>query len=98
VDLGVVHPYAVVTQDAGLLISGRAIRADSYLHLKDQQSRQVRAARHAPKPGQRGSRRWRRHRAQVRRAEARHRRRIHQASTRRPSRSSRSLSSTRWGP
>jgi IS605 OrfB family transposase len=31
-----------------------------------------------PKPGQRGSRRWRRHRLSVRRAEARHRRRVHQ--------------------
>jgi transposase len=26
VDLGIIHPYAVVTQDAGLLVSGRAIR------------------------------------------------------------------------
>ena len=36
-------------------------------------------ARRAPKPGQRGSRRWRRHRLRVRREEARHRRRVHQA-------------------
>jgi IS605 OrfB family transposase len=36
-------------------------------------------ARRAPKPGQRGSRRWRRYRANVRRVEARHRRRVHQA-------------------
>jgi IS605 OrfB family transposase len=79
VDLGIIHPYAVVTQDAGLLVSGRALRADSYLHLKDQQARQARAARRAPTPGQRGSRRWRRHRARIRRVEARHRRRIHQA-------------------
>jgi IS605 OrfB family transposase len=79
VDLGVIHPYAVVTEDAGLLVSGRAIRAESFLHLEDQKARQVRAARRTPKPGQRGSRRWRRHRARVRRAEARHRRRVHQA-------------------
>jgi IS605 OrfB family transposase len=79
VDLGIIHPYAVVTQDAGLLVSGRALRAENYLHLHDQQARQARAARRAPRPGQRGSRRWRRHRARLRRAEARHRRRIHQA-------------------
>jgi IS605 OrfB family transposase len=79
VDLGIIHPYAVVTEQTGLLVSGRALRADSYLHLEDQQTRQARAAHRAPKPGQRGSRRWRRHRARLRRAEARHRRRIHQA-------------------
>jgi IS605 OrfB family transposase len=79
VDLGIIHPYAVVTETAGLLISGRAMRAESYLHLKDQQARRATAARRAPKPGQRGSRRWRRHRARLRRVEARHRRRVHQA-------------------
>ena len=79
VDLGIIHPYAVVTEDAVLLVSGRAIRAEGYLHLADQRARQTKAARRTPKPGQRGSRRWRRHRAQVRRAEARHRRRVHQA-------------------
>jgi IS605 OrfB family transposase len=79
VDLGIIHPYAVVTQDAGLLVSGRALRIESYLHREDQQARHAKAARRAPKPGQRGSRRWRRHRARLRRAEARHRRRVHQA-------------------
>jgi IS605 OrfB family transposase len=79
VDLGIIHPYAVVTETAGLLVSGRAIRAESYLHLKDQQARGSKAARRAPKPGRRGSRRWRRHRFRVRRIEARHRRRVHQA-------------------
>ena len=79
VDLGIIHPYAVVTRDAGLLVSGRAIRAENYLHLRDQQARQARVARRAPKPRQRGSRRWRRHRARVRQVEARHRRRVHQA-------------------
>ena len=79
VDLGIIHPYAVVTEDAGLLVSGRAVRAESYLHLKDQQARRAKAARRAPRPGQRGSRRWRRHRARLRRVEARHRRRVHQA-------------------
>jgi IS605 OrfB family transposase len=79
VDLGIIHPYAVVTEDAGLLVSGRAIRAESYLHRADQQARQTTAARRAPKPGQRGSRRWRRYRARLRRMEARHRRRVHHA-------------------
>jgi putative transposase len=79
IDLGIIHPYAVVTQDAVLLLSGRALRAESWLHLHDQQARQAKAARRAPKAGQRGSRRWRRHRAKLRRVEARHRRRIHQA-------------------
>jgi IS605 OrfB family transposase len=79
VDLGIIHPYAVVTEDAGLLVSGRALRAESYLHLKDQQARRAKAARRAPKPGQRGSRRWRRHRARLRRVEARRRRRVHHA-------------------
>jgi IS605 OrfB family transposase len=79
VDLGIIHPYAVVGDDAGLLVSGRAIRAENYLHLRDQQARQAKAGRRAPTPGQRGSRRWRRHRARVRGAEARHRRRVHQA-------------------
>jgi len=79
VDLGIIHPYAAVADEAALLVSGRAIRAESYLHLRDQQARHARAARRAPKPGQRGSRRWRRHRLRVRREEARHRRRVHQA-------------------
>jgi IS605 OrfB family transposase len=79
VDLGIIHPYAVVTEEAGLLVSGRAIRAEGYLHLADQQARQAKAARRAPKRGQRGSRRWRRYRARLRRVEARHRRRVHQA-------------------
>jgi putative transposase len=79
VDLGIIHPYAVITEQAGLLVSGRALRAENWLHLHDQQARQAKAARRAPKPGQRGSRRWRRHRAKLRRVEARHRRRVHQA-------------------
>jgi IS605 OrfB family transposase len=79
VDLGIIHPFAVVAGQAALLVSGRAIRAESYLHLRDQQARQARAAHRAPRPGQRGSRRWRRHRARLRRVEGRHRRRVHQA-------------------
>jgi IS605 OrfB family transposase len=79
VDLGIIHPYAVVTEGAGLLMSGRALRAESYLQLEDQKARHAKAARRAPKRGQRGSRRWKRHRARLRRVEARHRRRVQQA-------------------
>ena len=45
VDLGIIHPYAVVAEEAGLLVSGRAIRAESYLHLEDQQARQAKTRR-----------------------------------------------------
>jgi putative transposase len=55
VDLGIIHPYAVATEEMSLLVSGRAIRAENYLHLQDQQARQTKAARRAPTPGQRGS-------------------------------------------
>jgi IS605 OrfB family transposase len=78
VDLGIIHPYAVVTGDEGLLVSGRQIRAEERLHLEDTKRRSRKAAAKAPSRGQRGSRRWRRHRASRRRAEARHRRRVRQ--------------------
>src|SRR6266545_2938265 len=51
VDLGIIHPYAVVTGEAGLLVSGRALRADSYLHLADQRARQAKAPGGRPSPG-----------------------------------------------
>jgi hypothetical protein len=79
VDLGIIHPYAVVADQAALLVSGRAIRAENYLHLKDLQARQTKAARRVPGRGQQGSRRWRRYRYKLRQTEARHRRRVHQA-------------------
>ena len=79
VDLGIIHPYAVVTEQAGMLVSGRAIRAENWLHLHDRQARQAAVSQRAPKPGQRGSRRWRRCRLKERRLEARHRRRVRQA-------------------
>jgi hypothetical protein len=79
VDLGIIHPYAVAADQAALLISGRAIRAENYLHLKDLQARQARASRRIPNRGQQGSRRWRRYRYKQRQAEARHRRRVYQA-------------------
>jgi IS605 OrfB family transposase len=80
VDLGIIHPYAVAGPDAqGLLVSGRAIRAEHHLHHADAKARHRAVARRAPKPGQRGSRRWRQHRRRERLAEARHRRRVAQA-------------------
>jgi transposase len=80
VDLGIVHPYAVAGPGgAGLLVSGRAIRAEHRMHLADTKARTQAVARRAPKPGQKGSRRWRRYRRRQRLAEARHRRRVRQA-------------------
>ena len=80
VDLGIIHPYAVAGPDGqALLVSGRAIRAEHHLHLQDTKARRRAVARRAPKPGQRGSRRWRHHRRRQRIVEARHARRVRQA-------------------
>jgi transposase len=80
VDLGIIHPYAVAGPDGqALLVSGRAVRAENHLHLKDTKARHRAVARRAPKPGQRGSRRWRHHRRRQRIVETRHRRRVRQA-------------------
>ena len=49
------------------------------MHLADTKARQRAVARRAPKPGQRGSRRWRQFRRRQRAVEARHRRRVRQA-------------------
>ena len=80
VDLGIIHPYAVAGPDGqGLLVSGRAVRAEHRMHLADTKARRKAVARRVPRPGQRGSRRWRHHRRRQRLAEARHRRRVRQA-------------------
>ncbi|MEU7875222.1 transposase [Dactylosporangium sp. NPDC049140] len=80
VDLGVIHPYAVAGPDGhGLLVSGRAFRAEHRMHLADTKARRRACAGHAPAPGQRGSRRWRKQRRRARLVEARHRRRVRQA-------------------
>jgi putative transposase len=80
VDLGIIHPYAVAGPGGeGLLVSGRAIRAEHRMHLADSKARRKAVARRAPKPGQKGSRRWRHYRRRQRLAEARHRRRVRQA-------------------
>jgi len=80
VDLGIIHPYAVVGPGGdALLVSGRAIRAEHRMHLADRKARARAVARRAPRSGQKGSRRWRHYRRRQRLAEARHRRRIRQA-------------------
>jgi IS605 OrfB family transposase len=80
VDLGVIHPYAVAGPDGhGLLVSGRAIRAEHRLHLADTKRRRRATAARAPTPGQRGSRRWRKTRTRARKVEGKHRRRVRQA-------------------
>jgi putative transposase len=79
VDLGIIHPYAVAGPDGeGLLVSGRAVRAEHRMHLADTKARRKAVARRAPQPGQKGSRRWRHYRRRQRLAEARHRRRVRQ--------------------
>jgi IS605 OrfB family transposase len=80
VDLGIIHPYAVAGPGGeALLVSGRAVRAEHRMHLADRKARMRAVARRAPKPGQKGSRRWRHYRRRQRLAEARHRRRVRQA-------------------
>jgi IS605 OrfB family transposase len=80
VDLGVIHPYAVAGPDGhGLLVSGRAVRAEHRMHLADTKRRRRATAGRAPKPGVRGSRRWRKTRRRVRLVEGRHQRRVRQA-------------------
>ncbi|MGN9801980.1 RNA-guided endonuclease InsQ/TnpB family protein [Micromonospora sp. L32] len=80
VDLGIIHPYAMAGPDGhGLLVSGRAIRAEHRMHLADTKARRRAVAGRAPKPGERGSRRWRQYRRRARAVEGRHRRRVRQA-------------------
>nr|WP_243422216.1 transposase [Micromonospora globispora] len=80
VDLGIIHPYAVAGPNGkGLLVSGRAIRAEHRMHLADTKARRRAVSRRAPRPGEKGSRRWRQYRRRARQAEGRHRRRIRQA-------------------
>ncbi|WP_165439949.1 RNA-guided endonuclease InsQ/TnpB family protein [Micromonospora kangleipakensis] len=80
VDLGIIHPYAVAGPDGeGLLVSGRAIRAEHRMHLADTKARRRAVARRVPKPGEKGSRRWRQYRRRAHLVEGRHRRRVRQA-------------------
>jgi IS605 OrfB family transposase len=79
VDPGIIHPFAAAVGEQALLVSGRAIRAETRLHLADTKARQRRMAPKTPRRGQAGSRRWKQLRAKQRRVEAAHRRRVRQA-------------------
>jgi putative transposase len=85
VDLGIIHLFAVAGPDGALLVSGRAARAESRLHLAETKARRRAVARRAPSKGQRGSRRWRKYQARTAVVEGRHRRRLaqtrHEAAT-----------------
>ena len=48
IDLGIIHPYAVMTGEEGLLVSGRQVRAEGRLHLEDTKHRSQKAAGKAP--------------------------------------------------
>jgi putative transposase len=86
VDLGVIHPYAAVVADVGLLVSGRALRAEEFLHLEDSKARARKmATKRGPRrarpgrPRQAGSRRWRKMQATGQRRQRRHLRTVRQA-------------------
>jgi putative transposase len=89
VDPGIIHPLAVAADEQALLISGRAIRAEEFLHLEDQKARQRKmATKRGPlraKAGQasrRGSRRWKHLAQSQRKAEAKDRRVVKLANNR----------------
>jgi transposase len=89
VDPGIIHPLAIATADQALLVSGRAVRAEEFLHLEDQKARQRKmATKRGPlraKAGQArrtGSRRWRQLARSQRRAEAKDRRVVKLAANR----------------
>jgi IS605 OrfB family transposase len=87
VDLGIVHLYAVAGPDGeALLVSGRAVRSEHFLHLEDTKARhrKMSAKRSAQQPrggssAERGSRRWGKSRRALRKASARHRARTRDA-------------------
>jgi IS605 OrfB family transposase len=79
VDLGIIHPFAVVSDEGSLLVSGRAVRAESRLHLAQSKARRRAVSGRAPSKGQRGSRRWKKYRARTKVLEGRHDRRLPQA-------------------
>jgi hypothetical protein len=91
VDLGIIHPFALVADEGSLLVSGRALRAESRLHLAESKARKRAVARRAPSKGQRGSRRWKKYRARTKVLEGRHHRRLAQARHEAPKPSSTSL-------
>jgi IS605 OrfB family transposase len=80
VDIGIIHPFAAVSSDEALLVSGRALRVEERLHLEDTRARAKKMGRKAPRrKGEVGSRRWRTLIARQRAAERKHRRKLRQA-------------------
>ena len=89
VDPGIVHPLVVATAGQALVVSGRAVRAEEFLHLEDQKARQKKmATKRAPLRAQAGqgrragSRRWKAVARSGRRAEAKDRRAVKLAANR----------------
>jgi transposase len=89
VDPGIIHPLAVAADDQALLISGRAGRAEEFLHLEDAKVRdRAKSSKRGPqrarpdRPRQQGSRRWKKLAARQRQEEAKSRRVIKQAANR----------------
>lgn len=80
IDVGIIHPFAVVADDEALLVSGRQLRAEERLHLEDQKQRiRKLSSKKGFRRGEKGSRRYKKIRSALRGAETRHRRRIRQA-------------------
>jgi hypothetical protein len=88
-DPGIIHPLALAAGEDALVISGRAVRAEEFLHLVDTKARARRQATKQPavqarggRPGHAGSRRWRQLTRRQRQLEARSRRRVKLAANR----------------
>jgi putative transposase len=78
VDLGIIHPFALAFSEGALVVSGRAARAESRLHLAESKARRRAVTKRAPSKGECGSRRRRKYRAKTMALEGRHRRRLAQ--------------------
>jgi transposase len=85
IDLGIIHPLAASSGKTALLVSGRALRAEEFLHLEDTKQRQRRQARlRSPQrkrpgsPARAGSRRWKKIARSQRKKESRNRRLVRQ--------------------
>ncbi len=48
VDLGIIHPYVLADPERALVVSGRAMRAESRLHLAESKARKRATSRRAP--------------------------------------------------
>jgi transposase len=89
VDPGIIHPLALAVGETSLLVSGRALRAEEFLHLEDSKARdRAKSKKRAPvsaqagSPRKEGSRRWRKIHAAQKKHDARNRRVVKAASNR----------------